>query len=517
MNSARTQLALVVILLITAGLGLTLYKHVSLGFPLLPGKHSPVWTVEAQINFNAENGPAQVSLTLPAAQDGVLVLDEFFASSGYGINVNQQDVQRRAEWSIRKAENRQTLFYRVQLRLNPDHQSIAFDDPTEEKITPPILTEPYNTAAVALLEAIRQKSADARSFTGSLLQELNSVVPDQNTNMLLGNLESRSDKVQLILDLLHIEGIHSRMVRGLQLQDGRRKQPIIDMVEVWNKDHWVLFNPDTAVAGTPENFFLWQRGGKSLLDVVGGTQSQVEFSMISQSIPTKKLALEEAASGISMVDFSIYSLPLEEQNAFKTILLVPIGILVVLMMRVLVGLRTSGTFMPVLIAVAFLQTKWLPGLIIFITVVTVGLWLRFILSRLNMLLVARLGSVVIMVVAIMVTMSILSWKLGITQALTVTFFPMIILAWTIERMSILWEEEGPKDVLIEGFGSLLVASLSYMLMSNYYIEYLTFNFPELMMVVLAVTLLLGQYTGYRLLELKRFRPLVNTRNHSAES
>ena len=516
MNSARTQLALVVILLITAGLGLTLYKHVTLGFPLFPGEHSPVWTVEAQINFNADNGPAQVSLTLPAAQDGAIVLDEFFASSGYGINVNQQDSQRRAVWSIRQADKRQTLFYRVQLRLKQDHLEAANDTPADKDITDPVMTEPHHTAAVALLEAIRQRSADPKSFSATLLQELNSVDPDQNTNMLLSNLESRSDKVQLILDLLQMEGVHARMVRGLQLQDGRRKQPIVDMIEIWNGSRWVLFDPDTAAAGTPDNFFLWQRGGKSLLDVTGGSQSQVEFSMISQSIPTKKLALEEAAAGISMVDFSIYSLPLEEQNAFKTILLVPIGILVVLVMRVLVGLRTSGTFMPVLIAVAFLQTKWLPGLIIFITVVTVGLWLRFILSRLNMLLVARLGSVVIMVVAIMVTMSILSWKLGITQALTVTFFPMIILAWTIERMSILWEEEGPKDVIIEGSGSLLVASLSYMLMSNYYIEYLTFNFPELMMIVLAITLLLGQYTGYRLLELKRFRPLISEKKHSAE-
>ncbi|MGY0218690.1 inactive transglutaminase family protein [Endozoicomonadaceae bacterium StTr2] len=508
MNTARTQLALVVILLTVAGLGLTLYKHMTLGFPLLPGRHSPVWTLEAQINFDAEDGPAQAILTLPAAQDGAIVLDEFFSSPGYGINVKKQGSQRQAVWSIRQAEERQTLFYRIQLRLEPEHLTKAADEPASDKPDTPVLTEPYSTAAKTLLATIREQSSDNESFTGTLLQELNSVDPDQNTNMLLGNLTSRSDKVQLILDLLHQEGIHARMVRGLQLEDGRRKQPIVDMVEIWNGWHWILFNPDTAASGAPDNFFLWQRGGKSLLDVMGGSHSRVEFSMISQPIPTKQLALEEAASGISMVDFSIYSLPLEEQNAFKTILLVPIGILVVLVMRVLVGLRTSGTFMPVLIAVAFLQTRWLPGLVIFITVVTVGLWLRFILSRLNMLLVARLGSVVIMVVGIMVTMSILSWKLGITQALTVTFFPMIILAWTIERMSILWEEEGPRDVFIEGFGSLLVASLSYLLMTNRHVEYLTFNFPELLMLVLAATLLLGQYTGYRLLELKRFRSLI---------
>ena len=177
-------------------------------------------------------------------------------------------------------------------------------------------------------------------------------------------------------------------------------------------------------------------------------------------------------------------------------------------MRILVGLKTSGTFMPVLIAMAFLQTKLLPGLTIFLTIIAIGLWIRFVLSRLNLLLVARISSVVIVVVGIMGLMSILSYKLGIQQAMSVTFFPMIILAWTIERMSILWEEEGPKHVFVSGGGSLLVAVLSYFAMTNRYVEHLTFNFPELLLVILGITLMLGQYTGYRLLELKRFKSMA---------
>ena len=148
---------------------------------------------------------------------------------------------------------------------------------------------------------------------------------------------------------------------------------------------------------------------------------------------------------------------------------------------------------------------------------SVGLWLRSLLSQLNMLLVARLGAVIIVVILLMAAMSILSWKLGITQALTVTLFPMIILAWTIERMSILWEEEGPKNVIKEGGGSLLVATLSYLLMSNPTVEQITFNFPELLFTILGIVLLIGQYTGYRLLELKRFYPMVKALQEHANN
>jgi len=130
------------------------------------------------------------------------------------------------------------------------------------------------------------------------------------------------------------------------------------------------------------------------------------------------------------------------QNAFKQILLVPMGVLIVVILRILIGIRTMGTFMPVLFALTFIQTTLVNGLVLFFVIVFSGLFIRFYLSRLRLLLVARISAVIIVVIVIMSAMSIFSYKLGISQALSVTFFPMIILSWTIERMSILWEEEG---------------------------------------------------------------------------
>ena len=42
------------------------------------------------------------------------------------------------------------------------------------------------------------------------------------------------------------------------------------------------------------------------------------------------------------------------------------------------------------------------------------------------------------------------------------------------------------------------------------VEHLVFTFPELLLVVLALVVLAGRYTGYRLTELKRFRALGNS-------
>jgi uncharacterized protein (DUF486 family) len=56
-------------------------------------------------------------------------------------------------------------------------------------------------------------------------------------------------------------------------------------------------------------------------------------------------------------------------------------------------------------------------------------------------------------------------------------------------------------------GSLLVAVFAYVFMGMAWLEHLIFTFPELLLVVLALVVLAGRYTGYRLTELRRFAPL----------
>lgn len=78
---------------------------------------------------------------------------------------------------------------------------------------------------------------------------------------------------------------------------------------------------------------------------------------------------------------------------------------------------------------------------------------------------------------------------------------------TIERMCIIWDERGAADAIKAGVGSLIAALLAYWAMSNMSLQYLLFAFPELLLVLLSLILLLGQYRGYRLFELMRFKAL----------
>jgi hypothetical protein len=315
-------------------------------------------------------------------------------------------------------------------------------------------------------------------------------------------------KVQIALDLLAMANVPAQIIRGVRLDKDRSRISSTEYVEIYNGNTWQQFNPETGRKGLPKNFLVWQRGDKSLLDLEGGRKSKVTFSVLSNHIPARDVAVRKQGDKVAMLlDYSIYSLPIEQQSVFKSILMVPLGALLVLFMRVFVGLRTAGTFMPVLLALAFIQTTLINGLLIFVLILAIGLWVRSYLSNLDLLLVARLAAAVVIVVILMAAISIVSYKMGLEQALKVTFFPMIIIAWTIEHMSILWEDGGPREVMIQTGGSMFVSVLCYAMFTNVFMEHWVFNFPELLVGILGMIIILGHYTGYRLSEISRFRHL----------
>lgn len=510
--SSRAQVYFIALILIIAGLGLTFYKAHEMDFPLAKGESRQVWTVESVVKFKANKeasgDPVKVSLTLPSQQTGITLLDEQFTSNGYGLTTEVENNVRRVVWSTREAAGPQRLYYKLQLTHDGQQQAERLPEPIAEPESG--LSKDEIIAAQAILDMAYQQSSDTDRLVRRIIQIIETKDIPEVDFLLKQNLDTKS-KPKLVKSILALNGTDATMVRGIYLEDGHRRLPPTEILAVFIDNDWHLYNFGSERDTTLNNFLIWQIGGESLLDVEGGYDSDVRFSIISNLMSAQKVAVWNTLNTDgSESDFTIFSLPIEQQSIFKLILLIPLGALVVVFLRVIIGVKTSGTFMPVLIALSFIETSLTTGLPVFLTIVIVGLLIRSYLSKINLLLVARVAAIVVIVVGLMGLISITSFKLGIEQGLMVTFFPMIILAWTIERMSIIWEEEGPKDVLVQGSGSLLVAIACYFVMTSEAIKYLAFNFPELHLATLGFIFILGQYNGYRLSELFRFAQVAKS-------
>ncbi len=515
--SSRLQVAALAFLLAVMGFFVVWYKVVYLNIPLMPHAKQSLFTISAEISFKGDKAPANISMALPSSQEGIRIISQESESGDFGYTISYTAEGERAQWAKRELDGDRKIFYKITVSPEPYYlvkpekkmsvskESTAVMQPNiEEQLS--LWEESDRAAALNLLNDVRARSSDAITFTAELIQQFNAKEPIESVSILL-NMKDQN-KISLITTLLTYEKIVYRKVRGIFLEDGQKGRRLISMLEVMVNERWELFDYKEGHTIKPDHFFVWQRGHEALFKTQGVLKPKLRFAVTETQVPVISTIKQNTfASNSGFLNFSLFTLPSSQQNAFKQILLVPMGVLVVVVLRILVGIRTMGTFMPVLFALTFIQTTLLSGLIMFFLIVFSGLFIRFYLSKLRLLLVARISAVIIVVIGIMSAMSIVSYKLGISQVLTVTFFPMIILSWTIERMSILWEEEGGREVFVQGGGSLIAAVLAYFAMNNETVAYLFFSFPELLLVVLAIIILIGRYTGYRLTELFRFAPL----------
>ncbi|MDY6982581.1 MAG: inactive transglutaminase family protein [Pseudomonadota bacterium] len=507
----------VLVVLLTALAAFIVYLKVSLlHMPLEPGESSDVWTVEARIDFTAPNGATRVNFRLPDETPGFTFLDESFVSRGFGLNITEDP--REAVWTVRRGGGDPlALFYRVQVYPENENAASAPDRRGEPVTEAPFYPEPLASAIDAVLMRARAESADIFTFANRLMAILTET-SDENVKVIR-DARPAAQWPQLLTEILAGARITSRVVYGISLSDDFIERPLITWIEVNNGQSWRGFDPDTGTMGYPPNFFPWMRGLQTILQSNDEVRDlRVNFSAQRQSIAQEQLAQQVENTLLSgLMNFTLYSLPIPSQEVYKVLLMVPLGALVIAFMRVVVGVPTFGTFTPILIALAFRETQLGWGVTLFMLILGAGFLCRVALANLRLLLVPRLACMLIIVIGLMVVMSLLSQRLGFTQGLSIALFPMVILTMTIERMSIVWEERGSVETVKETIGSLVVAISGYYVMNHPLLMHLMFNYPELLLVVLAVCMLFGSYTGYRVSEVLRFKDLARDKGDKGGS
>jgi hypothetical protein len=508
MNS-KSKLIVAVLGLILLGGGVAAYKVIRLGVPFWKGEQVHDWQIEARVSFLATGRAVKARLSLPAAAVEQETGQES-GSLGYHYHIERNLGEYTAVWSAENREDGQALYYRV--RLPESTRSGGEPLPAAEVVAGnPGFAGALAQAANSIVSRAKTLTEDPDSLFVVIFDEILGGESSQEFVLVKNHYEKEYGSHAMIrmgIDLLELAGVPARIAYGVRLKEDSGRRPPVPLVEYHDGAYWKVRDPlDPGAVLDGRDMFVWHRGGGPLLDVMGGDGSQVVFTVAKERIPMSSLTdLRESPFLVS----TILGLPLSERAVFRYIVLIPLGAFVVVLLRNIIGIATLGTFMPVLLALALLEIPLARGLIMFAVLIGAGLWFRFLLSRLNLLVVPRVAACVVIVTLLMMIMSVLSYRLGMSGGVQITLFPMIIIAWTIERMSLIWEEEGKHSAITQVGGSLVVAVLAFLFMKIGQIQYWAFYFPELLLVLLAGILLIGRYTGYRVSELFRFKTFADT-------
>lgn len=196
-------------------------------------------------------------------------------------------------------------------------------------------------------------------------------------------------------------------------------------------------------------------------------------------------------------------------NSIKLILMLPIIATVVAFMKQIVGVTTLGVYTPSILALSFIALDIKYGLFILLIILLIGTLFRLFLKKYRLLYIPRVAIILTTVSLTILGILLLGAYFDITQLVSISIFPMLIMSTLVEKFVSIQTDRGLKPALLLITETLLVAILCYYIAEWGYLKTLMLGHPELIFVFLVINIGLGRWTGLRIFEYVRFREVIS--------
>jgi len=205
-------------------------------------------------------------------------------------------------------------------------------------------------------------------------------------------------------------------------------------------------------------------------------------------------------------------------NTIVLILMLPIIATVVVFMRQVVGMNTFGMYTPLIICLTFLILGLKFGMLTLVTALIVGMATRFVLKKVRLLFMPKLAIVMIMITLSLFALLIIGtiFKLFDSEFFSLAIFPMLILGSITEKFTSIQSEAGFWKTLWLTMQTVIIAVVAYIAVGGQFdigivnfqwdfLRNIMRHYPEIIFLFLIINIILGKWTGLRLVEIIRFR------------
>lgn len=508
----------IAIILIAVSLGITKWK-VAMGEKSVDhGQTARLWRINIVMNLIGSGNSARARLTLPEENDRQVIYNEHSENNEmvFYTRVLPSTKNRAGYWKSDLLDGFKSVQYTFSAQLKSKDFFLSTADlirknPKAEY--PPELVSPqtledskYIQAAAVkpLLKKVLRKEKTTAGASKKIYEYIRSNVvykSEKGSKDAQATLEKMvadcGGMARLFVAFSRAAGIPSRIAGGLLLDSGMK-----NITHVWAENYiagdWIPFDVVNGhVAKLPAHYLQLYRGDVALIRHTGLKDFKYVFIIGDERVPP----LDNP--------WSMYVIPAHFQNLVKSLLLIPIGALIVAFCRIVIGIPTFGTFTPILLALAFREVSLSTGFAALFAVTFVGWSIRKALDGLKILVIPRLAIILTIVVICVLSLMIIGLHSNYPKMLFISLFPIVIMTWMIERFSVLEIEDGTKSAVISTLGSAFVSAVTYFVFSNLWLRKHIFVFPESLLIVIALLLVLGRYTGMRVTELWRFRDFLS--------
>lgn len=196
-------------------------------------------------------------------------------------------------------------------------------------------------------------------------------------------------------------------------------------------------------------------------------------------------------------------------NIVVLIILFPIIASIIAASRHLIGLQGFGVYIPAVLSVAFVSTGITTGIVMFATVLLAATFFRTVFKQMHLQYLPRTALLLWGVSLTTLALLLLTAIFGFSGFLSLNIFPLLIIMLLTENFMETQLMTGRAQTIQLTLETLFIAIVCSLIISNDVMQRTVLLRPELTFaLVAAFNLLIGKYTGLRLLEYIRFRSLL---------
>ncbi len=500
-------------------------------------KAKELFKLSFNASFNADRQLVNVHTYLPLDDAWQTVISENLSTTGVSSSEKLIPSGRLITWSAEENESNigyQVLLHtqgnehRIDRRLKPllnypeelqeflqNSEHIQVQHPEIKSLWQ--LINPNTDYSYDILQAIYQytwQDIESAPFKGTT---------DALTAARL-KVASCNGKSRLFVALARLNNLPARLVGGIILENSRKKTSH-QWVEVYLNDHWITFDPTNGYfAKRPSHYLKLYEGDHALLRHTSNIGFDYLFNINQQVIsPAMLPSLMDESTNYLSLSKGLSQLQISS-NTLAIILLFPLCTFLITFLRNVIGIKTFGIFMPILIAAICMYTGLITGLVGFSIIIIIAWSCHHLLEKLRILKTARLAIVISIISVLFI---LLLWHSAIEQKLEfgmLALMPVVIISFVSERIHQVTQEGNWQELTTNALGSLLAIALCYLYLTSHILHSVFILYPETHLLVIAGLLFIGRWDGIRISELIRFKHLpkdqkenllgINSRNRN---
>ena len=305
------------------------------------------------------------------------------------------------------------------------------------------------------------------------------------------------DSALLMVALSRAAGIPARLVTGIILKEDIHPQTHY-WVEIYQDNQWSDYDVRYGYKKSiPVNYLPLRRNATDVVNIKNGQINKINYDL-EQEFNHPYLRTNKKQNILDIFDLNRF--PLDVRKELMHLLLLPLGALITVLFRQLVGIHSYGVFTPTLVALAFVYANFLTTLVIFIVVILLAVGGRSLLPN-TITRVPRL-SIIFTLIAIILTMSVsvLSY-FQLDQNGGIVLLPVIILTSLVDRIYKSIDNYGLKIAINRLIWTFLIAFICLPVIQSETLSQLLLQYPEIHFSTLALILMISLYKGKHLTNL----------------